>query len=339
MNLNLPKLQDLEVTGKKVLMRADLDVGKKLEPGDDLKLSTLLPTLNYLVEKSAGVIVIGHRGRPKGVYDKSLSLEPVSKKLGELLEQAWGKEKVKQADMHMMENLRFDAGEEANDEHFAEHLAEKGDIYVNEAFSTSHRKHASFVALPLQFKTKSKNSVAAGFHFLAEVENISKVFEKPKEPVIVIISGVKKDKLDYIEELFKFADKVLIAGRLPEYMKKSNVKSQMSKVIIADLTPDKNDITNDSIEKFETEIAKAGTIVVSGPIGKYEDKTRRQGTERIFKAVANSTAFKLAGGGDTEQAIEMFNLRNKFDWVSVGGGAMLEFLAKGTLPGIKALLN
>jgi phosphoglycerate kinase len=306
--MQLPRLEDLPVSGKKVLMRADLDT--------EYRLQALIPTLDYLFKNKAEIILLGHKGRPGGKVAKDLSLKP--------LEARFRKWQVR-----VEENLRFDPGEEANDESFARQLAKKGDVYVNEAFGASHREHASIVTLPKLLPH------AAGFRFQKEVENLSRVFENSKRPVLVIVGGLKKDKLDYIKDFKKFADKILIAGRLPEYLQKVSDE----KLLIANLLPDKEDITVRSIEKFEEEIAKAGTLVVSGPMGKFEEEDHKQGTERVFKAVADPSAFKIAGGGETQKAISMFGLEDKFNWISVGGGAMLEFLAKRTLPGIQALLH
>ncbi len=137
----------------------------------------------------------------------------------------------------------------------------------------------------------------------------------------------------------KFADKILIGGRLPDYIHDTSPLRKDDKVFVTNLLPDKEDITIHSIEKFLPIIEKAGTIVVSGPLGKFEEEGHRQGTKAIFDAVADSKAFKIAGGGDTESAISLLGLKDKFNWISVGGGAMLEFLAKSTLPGIEALLQ
>ena len=320
------KLSDLDITAKKVLLRADLDVDFDTKTNnEDIRLKSILPTLEYLVEKNAEVIIIGHRGRPGGKIDENLSLEPISKIIEKLLREKIGEEKMKSVKMEMLENLRFNPGEEANDGEFTKHLAGKGDVYVNEAFANSHRKHASIVGLPKILPH------AVGLRFAEEVENLSKVLNNPKRPVVFIIGGVKKDKLDYLPLLEKIADKVLVGGRLPAYAEISN------KFLVANLLPDKEDLTIHSIERFEEEIAKAGTIVLAGPMGKYEDEGHRQGTERVFKAVGKSSAFKVTGGGDSLVVVQLFNLMEKFDWVSVGGGAMLEFLAKGTLPGIQAL--
>ena len=316
--MNLPKLTDLDVANKKVLVRADLDI----DVGEDYRLCALLPTLEYLSSKSAKIILLGHRGRPEGKVVEKLKIKPVEDELRKI---------TSGISFEILENLRFNPGEEKNDTEYAKSLALLGDVYVNEAFANSHREHASIVGLPKLLPH------AAGFRFALEVENLSKVFDNPKRPVLFIVGGSKKDKLNYIENLKSIADKILVGGRLPDYLQDTRYPIPDTKIIVANLLPDKEDLTINSIEKFEEEIKKAGTIVLAGPMGKYEDKGHRQGTERIFKAVAASSAFKIAGGGDTEKAVEVLNLSKEFDWVSLGGGAMLEFLAKGTLPGIKAL--
>lgn len=313
--MNLPKLTDLEVTGKRVLVRADLDFDP--QDSENMRFKSLIPTLDYLKEKNAEMILIGKRGRPQGKVDMDLSLKPF-----EALFTKWG--------VQVEENLRFDPGEAANDQEFAKNLAEKGDAFVNESFAVSHRAHASLVSLPKLLPH------AAGIHFAEEVNNLEKVFKNPRRPVVFLVSGAKEDKLTYLDDLLAFSDKVLVGGLLPTFLGENY---ENEKVVLGRLSQDKEDLTISSIEKFEAEIAKAGTIIVSGPMGKYEDAGHRQGTERVLTAVAKSGAFKVAGGGDTDAALELFNLTDKFDWVSTGGGAMLEFLTKRTLPGIEALLN
>jgi phosphoglycerate kinase len=326
--MNLPKVENLDFQGKRVLLRADLDVN--IDGDGSERLKTLIPIIKLLSTKASKVVVIGHRGRPEGKEVKELSLKPISDLLEKLLIQDIGKEKVDQINMYMMENLRFNKGEEKNDKHFAEHLAKEGDVYVNEAFAASHREHASIVSLPEMLPS------AAGIHFCKEVENLSKVLDSPKRPVIVVVGGAKKDKLGYIEGLKKIADKVLIGGRLPQYLPE-DLKDP--KILPARLIADKEDITINSIEQFDQEIKKAGTIIVAGPMGKFEEEGHRMGTKRILKAITETKALKIAGGGDTQKAISILGLTNDFDWISVGGGASLEFLIKGTLPGIEALLN
>lgn len=312
--MELPKLSNLDISAKRVVVRADLD----FDPADsqNLRLQALVPTLDYLKEKRSQIVLIGHRGRPGGKPDERLSLKGFESVFAK-----WG--------VTVEENLRFDPGEEANDLEFAQKLAALGDAYVNEAFGGSHRNHASIVSLPKLLPH------AAGLHFIEETTNLGRVLEGAKHPVISIISGVKEDKLSYVSDFKKFSDKVLIGGRLPEYWG----DKEEEKVMVAKLMPDREDITIHSIEAFEREISIAETILLSGPIGKFEEEGHRQGTKRVFEAVANSSAYKVAGGGDTEMAINLLGIKDKFDWISVGGGAMLEFLAKGTLPGIEALLR
>jgi phosphoglycerate kinase len=313
--MNLPKLPDSDVQNKRVIVRADLDI----DPTDlnNLRLTSLTGTLDYLKSQNCIITIISHRGRPEGIVDESLSLRP--------FEPYFAKWNAK-----VLENLRFNPGEEANSEEFARQLATDQDFFVNESFATSHRDHASIVALPKILPH------AAGLRFAEEVENLRHILENPDRPSIIIISGVKEDKVKMIKEIKDKVDKVLVAGRLPDYLGE-DYKDE--KVLVAKLNPDKKDITIHSIELFEAEIAKAATIVLAGVPGKYEEAGQALGTERVFNAVANSKAFKIVGGGDSLVVVEKYNLASKFNWISVGGGAMLEFLAKGTLPGIEALLT
>jgi phosphoglycerate kinase len=209
-------------------------------------------------------------------------------------------------------------------------LASLGDAYVNDAFGTSHREHASFISLP------SRMPRAAGEHLRKEVEQLSRVLENPERPLVALLSGVKEDKLTYLERFVEISDLVLVGGRLPVFMDEDY---KHDKVFVSRLLQDKEDITLHSVEKMEEEVAKAKTILVSGPMGKFEEEGHRLGTKRVFEAIANSEAYKVAGGGDTEAAITLLGLEDKFDWISTGGGAMLEFIAKGTLPGLQALLD
>lgn len=349
--INISKITDVDISNKKIILRADLDVGDDFSDSDTEKLNTIVPTINYLLEKKSSLIIIGHRGRPGGVVNQSLSLVKVAEKLQQIVNHRInfiydivGQEakdvsgKLQSGEVIMLENLRFDTREENNDMAFGGILASFGDFYVNEAFSASHREHASIVGIPKYLPH------ATGIHFYGEIENLSKVLNDPKRPVVVIINGLKEDKLTYVLSFTKFSDKVLIGGRLPDLLDLGTAvldpEIPKEKLLIAHLLPDKEDITIHSIEDFEREISGAGTVVVSGPVGKFEDEGHIMGTKRIFEAITgNEDAFKVAGGGDTVQAIRKLGLTGKFDWISIGGGASLEFLAKGTLPGIEALLH
>jgi len=330
--MQINKVSDLNFENKSVLIRMDLDIDP--ESKNNLRLESVKPTIDLISKnRVAKIVVLGHRGRPQGIKEESLSIRPLIGKLSLIfnkeIEFEEDIEKVQDnSGVVLLENLRFWSGEERGDPEFAKRIASMGDVYINEAFAASHRPHASIVGVANLLPH------AAGTRFLNEVESLSKVFNNPKKPVVVIISGAKKDKIEYIEAIREFTDKILVAGRLPEYLPED---SGDEKLIVAKLLPDKEDITIHSIENFEKIIATAGTVVVSGPIGIYEDEGHRQGTKRVFEAIANSSAYKVAGGGDTEAAISLLGLGNKFDWISVGGGAMLEFLTKKTLPGIDAL--
>lgn len=315
--MNLPKLTDIDVSGKKVLLRLDLDTNP--DPSD-LRVKASKETIDYLHSKNAQIIILAHKGRPEGKIDESLSLKPFESLF---------------SGCEIKENLRFNPGEEENDDVFAKEIASWGEVYVNDAFASSHRAHTSIVGVPKYLPH------AAGFRFQKEVENLSRVFDNPKRPLVFLISGAKEDKLSYVKEFEAMADKILIGGRLPDILGDKgleSVRSQTGKVVVGNLVMDKEDITIHTIEKFSEEVSNAGTIVLSGPMGKFEDEGHRQGTASVFKAIAESGAFKIAGGGDTEKAISTLSLSEKFDWISVGGGAMLEFLSKKTLPGIEALM-
>lgn len=339
--MDLPKLTDLDVNGRKVLLRLDLDLSDSELNVGNLRLRSATQTLNYLISREAKIVIIGHRGRPEGKVTESLSLKPVALVLSELIGKevifvAEGEPMAQDGDIVLKENLRFNPGEERNDLGFAKKLAEAGEVFINEAFGASHRSHASIVGVPAFLPG------ACGFHFASEIENLSKVIENPARPLIYIISGVKEDKLQYIRAFESTADKILVGGRLPDFLgdeKLISVRSRndREKIIVGNLIMDNEDITLNTIERFEKEIAKAGTIVLAGPLGKYENTGHKQGTERILTAIVTSAAFKVAGGGDTEAAINILGMENKFDWISVGGGAMLEFLFKHTLPGIEAI--
>ncbi len=322
--INLPKITDVDVSGKRVIVRGDLDVSEFSD--NDIRLQRLVPTIKYLLDNKASVIIIGHLGRPEGKTDEKYSLMPLVPVLEKMIgtKDGWS----------LKENLRFDPREESNDENFAKELAGLGDIYVNEAFSVCHREHSSIVGIPKLLPSY------AGLNLTNEIENLSKVFE-PQRPLLILISGVKKDKVEMINPLSELADKVLVGGRLPDFLgdNTESVRTQNGKIVVGNLTMDKEDITLNTIQKFKEEILKAKTIVLAGVLGKYEDEGHSQGTKEVFSAVANSNAFKMVGGGDSLTAINRYGLLKKFDWVSVGGGAMIEFLTKKTLPGIEVLLH
>lgn len=351
--MKLLDVRDFDLTGKTVLLRTDYDVPIRLVPRrgsglrsgqafqvvDETRIKDSLPTINHLLSKQAKIIILSHLDRPDGKIVQELSLSPVAEKLGELLpgikvkfQMANDKFQIEDNEITLLENLRFDPGEEANDSEFSRKLASLGDFHVNDAFACSHREHASIVGLPKLLPH------AAGLDLLEEVNVLSNVRENPKRPVVVILGGIKKDKLDSIAGLLGWADKILIGGRLPTLMQRTvDSRRKTEKILVADLGQEGKDLTIETVEKFMEIIKKAGTIVWAGPMGEYEIKDYEHGTRMIAQAVCESAAFKIIGGGDTEAALTKFGLDKKIDYVSSGGGAMLEFLAYGSLPGIMAL--
>ncbi|PJE68346.1 phosphoglycerate kinase [Candidatus Shapirobacteria bacterium CG10_big_fil_rev_8_21_14_0_10_38_8] len=315
----LPSVKDLSIEQKTVLLRTNYDVPlREGQVVDGTRISESLPTINYLLEQKAKIILLSHLGRPGGKVVPELSFKPVEKVLTLLLHG----DRVK-----LLENLRFWPGEEANDLSFAQSLASLGDFFVNEAFACSHRQHASIVGLPKFLPS------AFGFDFLKEVEVLSEIKEKPYRPVTLILGGAKEDKLEVVEKLLNWADKILIGGKLPQLVS----KSYPEKVMMAQLNPQGKDITLESINQFKEIISLSGTILWAGPMGVFEEIENEEGTKQIAQAILASQAFKVVGGGDTEAALTKFNLEAKVDYLSSGGGAMFEFLAKGTLPGIEAI--
>ena len=345
----LSSLKELDLAGKKVIVRGDLDISEISE--NDLRLKSLIPTLKYLQEKKAKIILIGHSGRPEGKVNNESSLRPVCDVLEKMLsikinfvydiagvEAKEESDKLQSGEIMMLENLRFDSREEQNDETFSKSISELGDLYVNEAFSVCHREHASIVGIP-----KFLDSYA-GLNLEKEIENLNKVKDEPERPLVILISGVKEDKLKMVEPLSEIADKVLVGGRLPDLMGDKALESvrlapETQKVIVGNLIMDKEDITLNTVDRFVNEILKAKTIVLAGVLGRFEDEGHSQGTQKVFQAVASSKAFKVVGGGDSLSAVNKYNLSSKFDWISVGGGAMLSFLTNETLVGIEALQN
>lgn len=349
--MNLPTLNSLNFEAKKVILRLDLDIKLNSRELEKIpRLQNSLPTISAIFSKAEKILLIGHAGRPEGKFVSELSLKPLisffkmnmgGAKFIEFTPESQNLESAKNEflssknKLYLLENLRFWIDEEKNSLEFAKQLADFGNVYVNDSFASSHRSHASTSTLPKLIKNKG-GLCAIGIRFEEELVNLDKVITNPKRPVISIISGVKKDKLKYLEGIKKISDKVLIAGRLPKYFE----QQPDDKLIVGKLIPDKEDLTVHSVELFENEISNAGTIIVSGPMGKFEDNGHRLATERILNSIAkNITAFKLAGGGDTQCALDMFGLSDKFNWISSGGGAMLTYLSTGTLPAIEALIN
>lgn len=387
-------LQDLDFRGKRVFLRVDFNVplDKEGKIRDDTRIKAALPTINYLLQQRAKLVIASHLGRPKGQYNPKLSLKPVAKKLTELIskevilapdvigdEVERLKKELKKNQVLLLENLRFHGEERANDPDFARKLAHQIDYYVNDAFGACHRRHASVVAIT-QYVEKS----AAGFLVKKEIYYLSKAIHSPQKPYIAILGGAKvSDKIPIIENLLKKADDLLIGGAmaytffraqgfdvgrsLVEEDKKdlawkalknaqeigANFYLPSDHVVASEPASDAKsqildsfpiphnlmalDIGPKTIDKYREIIARAETIFWNGPMGVFEIDKFAQGTVEIAKAVANTDALSIVGGGDSAAALYKAGVSEKISHISTGGGASLEFIANETLPGIEAL--
>ena len=321
-------------------MRADLDVPvkeftvKSSQYSGATRLTNLKYTIDYLYKQGASKIIIaGHIDRPEKP-DPELS----TKQLRFILEQillrsvyfAQNLEKQVEGYLVLLENLRFFQGEEANDTAFAVKLLSLADIYVNEAFGNCHRNHASMVALPRLLPH------AAGLHLAKEVDELSKILKGPQKPFVAIVGGAKiETKLPLVEHLAKIADFVLVGGELPVETKDKQMTFPQN-VLVASLTADVKDISDESIYQFKEKIANARTVVWNGPLGLFEEGYN-EGSREIAGSVIDSGAYSVVGGGETVEFLAKNNFLSKFSFVSSGGGAMLEFLSGKTLPALKAL--
>ena len=345
--MDLQSLEGIEVKGRKVFVRCDFDV--PIEDSkilDDSRLVSAISTIEYLLENGAAVIAAGHLGRPNGV-DPKLSLEIVAKWFAdEFPDSTLTKTKTEEFDswsikenFSVLENLRFDPGEEENSSEFTRKLANLAHIYVNEAFGSSHRSHASIVGVPKLLPH------FAGFHLLKEIKILSGVLENPQRPLTIIVGGAKiETKLPLVEKMHKFADSVLVGGEIAENTKEfakvahENIADKKSTLLVADLTSDGKDIAEQSTQSFIESIKNSKTIVWNGPMGEFEN-CFDQGTRDLAQAIAGSSAYTIVGGGDTIYFLQKEGILDKFSFASMGGGAMLEFLSGDKLPGLIALQN
>jgi len=311
--------------GTKVFIRLDMDVPiVDGNIGETYRLEAGLPTIKYVLQQGGIPVLAGHMGQPEGVVDEKLS----TKQLLPYFNQHLGEN-----NFELLENLRFNTGEEENSPEYSKELASKADIYVNESFATSHRKHASIVGIPSILPS------FAGLRLQKEITILEKVKKDSKKPFIVIIGGAKlESKLPVIDTFLKLSDAVLIGGKLG--IEWENLKKEIpgNLYIPTDYAQDKKDIGSETIKKFVQIISTAKTILWAGPLGLYEDPQFITGTKEISEAITNNKdVWSIIGGGDTVAAVSSLNLLDKFNFASTGGGAMLEFLAKDTLPGIEAL--
>jgi phosphoglycerate kinase len=383
-------IKDLDLKDKTVFVRVDFNVplaAAGQEITSDKRIRASLPTIQYALEHGAGVILASHLGRPKGKPNPEMSLTPIAARLSELLGKtvmmapdSIGPEvaalKPKPGEVLLLENLRFHPEEEANDPEFSRQLASPADVYVNDAFGSAHRAHASTVGIIAYVP-----QAAAGLLMDREIEWLGKAIKNPDRPCIALLGGAKvSDKIEVIRNLITVVDKLLIGGAMAytflraknEGTGKSLVEEDkielarqliatagvklvlpIDHVVVREVKPDAPhetvttiengmiavDIGPNTIEEYSKIISTAKTIIWNGPMGIFEMPPFDTGTVELAKAVANSGAVSIVGGGDSEKAIKSAGVSDKITHISTGGGASLEFLGGTELPGVAALTD
>ena len=390
--MNKKSVRDVEVAGKKVFVRVDFNV--PLENGaitDDTRIRETLPTIKHLIEKGAKVILASHLGRPNGQVVDGLRLTPVAARLSELLGKPVAKadevvgasvqakvDELKDGDVLLLENVRFEAGEEKNDAELAKSLAALADLFVNDAFGAAHRAHASTEGIAHHIPAVS------GLLMEKELDVLGKALNNPERPFTAIVGGSKvKDKIDVINKMIEIADNILIGGGLSYTF----LKAQGNEIGLSLCDDSKLDLTLEFVEKAKklgknfylpvdivvsedfksavnmdivgidgipankegvdigpetrkiyAEVIKNSKLVLwNGPMGVFEVDDFANGTREVAQACADSDAYTVIGGGDSAAATEKFQLADKMNHISTGGGASLEFMEGKALPGVVAL--
>ena len=374
--MNKKTIKDIDIKGKRVFIRVDFNVPvKDGKVADDTRIRASLPTIQHVLEKGGKAVLVSHLGRPDGKPNEKYSLKPVAGRLQELLGRPVDFGEPKGGDVTLLENVRFDAGEEANDPALAKKLAGYGDVYVNDAFGTAHRAHASTAGVTKHFKQS-----AAGFLIDKEIQYLGKILTNPDKPFVAIMGGSKvSDKILILEQLVKKVDTILVGGGMAYTLLKAQGKPvgaskveadrlDLARKILAEaqvvlpvdhVAADKFDaaaktqivadvpdgwmgldIGPRTVDLFKAELSKARTVLWNGPVGVFEMDPFALGTKSLATHLASlKNATTVVGGGDTAAAVEKFGVADKMSHVSTGGGASLEFLEGKTLPGIAALTD
>jgi phosphoglycerate kinase len=347
----IKSLKDFVVTEKRVLVRCDFNVpvDEKGNITDDFRIRKTIPTIKYLIDKKAKVVLMSHLDPDStGVVDKKYNLDKVAERLTEYLNITIEKEddcvgpevegvvnSLKPGQVLLLENLRFYKEETDGDAEFAKKLSFLGDIYVNEAFSVCHRNHASITGVPLLLPN------CAGFLLESEIANLNKIMQSPEKPMISIVGGTKVDtKSKFINKVSQVSDFVIVSGLIKKEVIEKKLQFDFPDKVIG---PEDNlaapDIDEKTIKMFTEKIMQAKTILWNGPFGKFEDANYAKGTLAIAQATIDSKAFSVVGGGETVEFLEKQGMIDKFSHVSTGGGAMLLYLSGDKLPGIEVLKN
>jgi len=341
-------LKDFDFGGKKVLVRCDFNVplDEKGNILDDFRIRQTIPTIEYLIKKGAKIILISHLGRPGGKVVENLRLTPVQEKLMEYLDvsitkaqdcigpeiEKWIAE-MQPGEILLLENVQFNPGEKKNDLNFAKTLASYADIFIMEAFGQAHRNYASITGIPKYLPS------GIGFLVEKEIEALTGLRESPEKPLISIIGGAKVEtKVKFIDKISEISEWVLIGNLIQKEIKDKNIQLKNPQKVIGPVDDiEGKDIGPKTINLFKEKIALAKTVFWSGPLGKIEEKQFQRGSEEIAQTIIESGASSVVGGGETVEFINKFGLTEKFNHLSTGGGAMLDFISDGTLVGIEAI--
>lgn len=344
--MKMRNVQEGVFEGKKVLLRADFNVG--IEEGNVkelFKLEACKETVSFLMSQHAKLAIASHLGRPDGKPDNAFSLLQLREVLEGILEKkvvfvsdcigeevAKALEALQEGEVLLLENVRFHEGEEKNDPEFAGQLAKNFDIFVNDAFSVCHRDQASVTGIAKLLPGY------AGFWLQKEIDNLNKALHEPARPAAAIIGGAKiETKLPLIKVFEKNYDYILVGGKIANEALDQGIEFSPKVILPVDFAKDRLDIGELTIKRFKDIIAHAKMIVWNGPMGKFEESPYDKGTRDLLDAVVESDAYSLIGGGESVQVLEERKLMGAISFVSTGGGAMLEYLSGNDLPGIEVL--
>jgi len=341
-------LKDFNFKGRRVLVRCDFNVplSERGEVLDNFRIKETIPTIEYLIKKDAKVILMSHLGRPEGKVVEELRLTPIQNRLMEYLDlsvtkspdctgpeiEKWIAE-IQPGEILLLENIQFHPGEKENDLNFAKTLASYADIFIMEAFGQAHRNYASIVGI-----TKYLPS-GAGFLLEKEIKVLTKLRENPEKPLVAIVGGAKVEtKVKLIDKISEVADFVLIGSLIKKEIREKGISLKYPQKTIEPVGDiNEKDLDPKTISIFKEKISLAKTVFWAGPLGKIEEEKFQRGSKEIVRVIIESGAFSVVGGGEMVGFINKLGLTEKFNHVSTGGGALLDFISSGKLVGIEAL--
>jgi phosphoglycerate kinase len=342
----MKKVQEMDIDNKRILLRVDFNAG--IEGGnvkEAFKIAAAKDTIDYLLKKRAKVALLSHLGRPEGKINPEFSLEQIADDVEKIVgvktkfidncigeKVKIGMDELDAGEVLLLENVRFYPGDETNDKEFSKSLSENFDVFINDAFSVCHRDQASVTTI-----TEFLES-GAGLRLQKEISEMEKVKNNSERPATAIIGGAKiETKLPVIRFFEGKYDNVLVGGKIANEAIDQHMEFGSTVILPSDYVDGRSDIGPETLLKFIEIIMKSKTVVWNGPTGKFEDERFAKSSNEIVKAMIECKAYTVVGGGETLEVLEKNNVLDKITFVSTGGGAMLEYLGGGEMPGIKAL--